>query len=326
MLDRAGVRPFLMALLVGVVPACDDKGKPAGEADAGKAGEADAAEAGAAEAGAGAGKTCDAAAGKLIEQELLAGCGISAQVLRIEAPIAPWTADPSAPPEETIRLEVTTKGTAVGWGAPVPAAQLPARLTEAMERSKQRAEATGKAAPGWGLVIAGDVTRADVAAVFQALVDTGQTKGHLLLATEQLGTPPVPRKPEVLAALHARVSEADPSQRATILAKELERKMPPCDGVKKTFATVATVAADQRCPILARGISEGLVACGCPDADELLTLIYGVTVDTQPLQRLSVASPVTLDPGAASRPGETWAKVVAGLDQAALGALWVAPG
>lgn len=326
MLDRAGSRSFLMALLVGTAPACDDGAKPgAGEAgEAGAASKAGAAKPGAGEAG--AAKACGDAAGKAIEQEMLAGCGISAQVLRVEVPMAPWSASASAPPEETIRLELTREGTMVGWDRPVEAAQVAAHLTEKLKQARQMAEMTGKPVPGWGLAIAGDVPRAEVAAVFQALVDAGHAKGHLLLATKDVGTLPAPRQPEALAKMHARVDGVDPSQRATLLAKEIEQKMPPCPGVKKTFSAVATAAPDQRCPLMAKGVSEGLVACGCPDADELLTLLYGVSVGTEPPDRLSVASGVTLDPGAASRPGETWAQVVAGLDPAALGALWVATG
>lgn len=325
MVDRLGLRSFLLALVVAGVPTCDGDGKPDDKPDAKPDERAGAGKSEAGDGKAGGGKACDATVAKAIEQELLAGCDYSGKVLNIDAPLAPWKAAPSAPPDRTIRLEVTTEGTTVGWGPPVSAAQLPGRLGEELERAKRASEMSGAAMPQWGLVVAGDVPRAEVAAVLQVLVDAGQPRGFLILSTKDVGTPPAPRKPQMLAALHARVGKADPSERATEIAKEIKRTMPPCPGVMAVFQSVATVSPDQRCPPLAEGIAKGLVDCKCPDADDLLTLVYGVTVGTERPEQLSVASPVTLDPGAASRPGDTWAAVVGGLDPAALGALWVAP-
>lgn len=321
MLDRLGVRSLLLALVVAGMPACDREGK-SGASQGGEA-KANDVEGKAAEGKAAEGKACDATVAKAIEQELLVGCEYSGKILNIDAPAAPWKAAPSAPPDRTIRLEVTTKGTTVGWGAPVPPAQLAERFSQELERGKRAAQMSGAAVPQWGLVIAGDVPRSEVAWVFRVLANAEQTRGYLILATKEIGTPPVPRKPEVLAALHARVGKSDPSERAMTMANEIKQKMPPCPGVKKTFEKIATVSPEQRCPTMARGIGEGLVACECPDADELLTLVYAVTVATERPERLSAARPVTLDPSAPSRPGETWAAVVEGLDEAALAGLWV---
>ncbi len=321
MLVLRGCRSIVLTALVALAPACDGDDKP----DANRA-QAKDAKTNDAKAKTNDAKVCDDARGKAIEAEILAGCSVGAKVLKLAAPMAPWKTEPSAPPPGALILRLSKTGTVVDWGRPLPIEQVAQRLTEAMKRQATMAEITGDKTPGWALTIASDVPRADIAAVMELLANAGHPSGHLMLATEAVGDLPAPRDPELLATMYAKVGTLEPDQRATLLAKEIEKKMPKCDGVGKTFRAVSTAAPEQRCPLLALGISEGLVACDCPEADELLTLLYAISVDTQVPEQLSVALPVTLDPKAAPRVGGTWGQMVARLDQGALAGLWVTPG
>lgn len=68
-----------MVALLTLMPACDRDPKPPSEAAAASA-----------PADAKAGPTCDAARGKVLEDELLAQCALTGQVLAVDVPNAPW--------------------------------------------------------------------------------------------------------------------------------------------------------------------------------------------------------------------------------------------
>jgi hypothetical protein len=270
--------------------------------------------------------TCDAAHAKSLEQELLAQCAISEHVLTADVPAAPWKPAPSAAPLDALRLELGPAGVVIAWGAPAPLADLPARLAEERDRVLSTAATLGRPAPtGWVLAIAGTTPRTDVATLLQALADVDLPRGHLLLATNPPAPLPVPRDPKRLAELATRIDDTDLAMKAVVLAKEIEQTVSPCPALAEGFSTVATIAPESRCQVLARSISEGLVSCGCRDEDTLMTLMYAMMVGLEPPVRLGAAVPTTLDPTAPARPGATWADVVAGLDDAAPARLWVSP-
>lgn len=218
---------------------------------------------------------------------------------------------------------MTPEGVAVGGRS---ATASDAGLAEQITAEREAPTGYGEPARDWVLSIAADVPRARVASTLKALADSGHPRGHLLLATTQIGEIPAPRDPARLAALAGKLEGLDPSERAVFMAKEIQASMPACAGVQKAFSAVAAAAADQRCPLLAVGIAEGLVECGCPDADALLTQLYAMSLGMSRPERLAVTVPVVVDPEAPSRPGQTWGEVVGALDDAAaFTALWVGP-
>lgn len=307
-----------LALIVGPwlcfgAPACDgnEKTPNAGAAEAGKA------KSGEAKGAAGAGG-CDEAHGKDVQKEMLAWCELSEKVADDQIPLAPWKATPADKPLDA-RIEVRPGGLSTRWGTETDLIDLPSVL----EGERETARARGVTVQGWSLVIEGDTPRSEVAAVLQTLANAGQTKGSVVLTVEPVGEVPQPRDPKRLAALDAEVGQADPSQKAALLAKEIESAMPPCAGMTEAFRAVATAPANERCSVLARGLSKGLVSCGCPNEDEMLTLVYGVSMGFEPPTRLSAVVPVTIDPSAKPRAGATWGEIVAGMDEAAMKALWV---
>ncbi len=262
---------------------------------------------------------CGPQRGKAIEQEILALCELSPKVLRHSVATAPWSPRPSDIPDG-VALIVRPGAVVVGWGDPVPLASVGSKLAHALESRTF----SGQVDVSWVLSIDGQTPRAEVAELFAVLVDAGRAKGRLVLATKPTTPLPQPRDPKRLAALAATLREGDSAMRATILAKTIEQAL-PCGELKQTFSALASAKPELRCQLMARGISEGLVDCGCPPDDELLTLIYGVTVDASPPENLGIALPLTLNPTVASRRGATWADVVAGFGPAAVKGLWLVP-
>ena len=268
---------------------------------------------------------CDAAYGKKIQAEVMTWCPLSEQVLSVDVPAAPWPSKPAPLSRALLPLELTTAGAVLGWGPPGPISGVATRIAE-FQRGQATAVAHG-AEPqgGWGLKIAKDVSRADVAALMQALVDAGQTRVELSLATPFEGEPPQPRDPALLAELGGRINGRDIGTRTMQMAKEMAERMPPCPELQESFNSAATVPPDERCALLAEGFGGGLTKCDCQKEDEILTVLFGLTVGLEAPTQLSTTAAATLDPSATSRPGATWAEIVAGLDQAALANLWVAP-
>jgi hypothetical protein len=270
---------------------------------------------------------CDDAHGKALEQELMGHCEVTDEVLTKDVPSVPWKAMPSSAPKDALRVDVTPEGVVLdGWRNPIAFEELsPARFTEERDQVVEMAETYGRPKPeGFVLAIDPHATRSQVAAVFQALDGAGLRQGHLWLATDTPGPLPVPRDAKLLAKVASGITGSGPSDKAVFLGQELQRAVPACPPAEEVFANLAASAVDERCALLARGLSKALVACGCTNEAEILTLVYTLTVGLEAPVRLGTSVPVTLDAKAASLPGSVWSEMVANLDQAKL-AVWVSP-
>ncbi|MCH9682047.1 MAG: hypothetical protein K0V04_11475 [Deltaproteobacteria bacterium] len=319
MIETLSVRLCTIALAMTAVSTagCDDKPK---SNDAKAAAPSDAKSGAAAEAKSEV-EACGPAYAEALKKELLSYCAVSSQVSRLELAEAPWNPPPTDIPER-LAVEMSPNVVKVGWSATVDAAGLGAALSQARE-----ADAFGgKVATDWVLSIDGSTRRNELADAFRSLAMAGYGKGKIVFATKPTSPLPKPRDSARLAALAKTLADTDGSTKATLLAKEIQDVVGSCQAFEDAFGAVATVPADQRCTAMVKGISHAMVECRCPEQeDELVTLIYGVTVGTAVPEYLGHVTPVVIDSKAPSRPGETWAEVVAGLDEAALDGLWIAP-
>lgn len=297
--------------------ACDDEKKVAdtGPADVGQPAETKTEANANANANAG---SCNEAHAKEIGAEMLSWCALGDKGISPDVPLAPWKPAPSDKPTDG-RVELRPGGLQVGWGTEIGAGELVARL----KAERETVEGQGRTMDGWSLTIGAETPRAEVAAVFRALAEGEMRAGTVVLSVEPTGPIPQPRDAARLAEVDAKVSGVEPSQRAVVFAQEIQQAMPPCPAMADAFAVVANASAQQRCALLARELSKGIVSCGCPKEDEVLTLVYGVSLGSKPPERLATVVPVTLDPAAPPRAGGTWGEIVAGLDEAATKALWV---
>lgn len=271
---------------------------------------------------------CDAAHTKALAQELGGLCELGERVSPIDVPPAPWKPAPAPAALDLLRIDVSAAGVVVGWGTPVPIAELRSHLTEGFEKNQLIAEAQGMTYTGmWLLSIDEQTPRAEVAAVLQALVDAERELGYVQLGVEGAEPLPQPRDPKQLADLAARMSAVTPGEEAVFLAKEIERAAASCPAFEQAFANVSTIDPDDRCERLARSLADGIQRCGCDEETVMMTLFYALTVGRTPPTQRTAALRVTLDAAAPTpRPGATWGEVVARLDEDALAGLWVAPG
>lgn len=266
---------------------------------------------------------CDVAHGKALEREMAAMCEPGPRAVGPGVPRSAWASEPNIVPAAT-RIRLDAKGWTFG-GHPIASA---AEIGPYLEREADMSRRLNRSPPPWSLEIAADVPRAEVAKVLAALVDAGKRSGNLVLSVEAKEMPQ-PRDAAALAKLDAKViaegGAEDMSARASTLAQTITESLPPCEGLGKTFRAVATVPADKRCPLLARGIAEGMVQCNCPEEDAVLTLIYSVAVGTEVPTELASLAPVTLKPDVPPTPGATWGEIVAAMKPAELHTLWVEP-
>lgn len=252
-----------------------------------------------------------------MKQEILATCEVFSTTPSITLAPIPWKADSGAAPDGMTPIIVSNEGVQVFHQAHVEIDDLARTLAEVHEF---RPPNTPR---GWSLAISADTPTSTVHAVFEQLVAAKQPSGHLLLSTPATSLP-APRDPKLFAEIAPQLRSKDPSSRATFIAKKITENMPPlCAPMHSAFSAIATVAPEQRCPSLARGLSEAAVACGCPPMETLLTLVYAINVGVDAPAVLSVAVPIVLEPNAKARKGETWGAVVSDFDPATLNALWV---
>jgi hypothetical protein len=263
---------------------------------------------------------CDAGHARALQAELEQLCPIGLMSAEAAVPLAPWQPEPTVVPHDALRIEVGPSGVRVGHMRLNDIRDLHGRLV----LDRELAASLGRGPLEWVLVIDKATSRGDVHAVAKGLVDAGERKGRVMLATSAVPDIPMPRDPKKLSELVANIAAEDPSQRATLLADAISRALPPCPQLVDAFGSVAALAARDKCSTLAQGFSQGLVACGCPKEDELLTLFYALAVGGDPPTRLNAAVRLTLDPEGESPPGTTWGGMVSEMQAGDLEAFWVA--
>lgn len=257
------------------------------------------------------GPTCDAKGIEQLDATVTTWCAVDRRWLPFEAPQVPWSVERPTPPslESTVQLRLAASGVLLGE----------------LEREVQIADMSEELPEGpWNLVIEADTPRAHVATLLRAMVDTQRLKGELVLTTRDMAGLPKPADPAVLAALDQKLGSVPPDQWTRTWAEEMRERMPKCPEFVSMMQAMATLRPESYCPYLAKTFGRSYVDCGCPELAELETMLYALVVGTAQPERLAVVLPVTLEPTAQSRPGETWAEIVAGLDAAALEGLWVA--
>ena len=316
---------FVLAVLCVTTPACDrekaPQNKPAADAKPAADGKPAAGNPTAEPGG------CDAAHAKALEEEITAQCSLMPKLLELDVPSVLWKAVPSAAPEDALRIDVSPNGVVLGgWGEPIEIEALtPERFAEERDRMVEMAATPGRPRPeSWVLAIDRTTTRLAVAKVLQALEGAGMRQGHLRLGTDSPGPLPSPRDPKLLAEVASKVSRGGPADKASLFARELESVVPGCPPTAEVFSSLAASPLEERCALMAQGLSQALVRCSCAKEAEILTLVYGLTVGLESPVRLGISVPVTLDPAAAPLPGDTWADMVAKLDETKL-ELWVSP-
>jgi hypothetical protein len=263
---------------------------------------------------------CDAAHARALRAELEPLCSIGRISADPAVPLAPWDPEPTPVPHDARRIELGPDGVKLEGSRLGDMDELRGRLVV----DRELASSLGRGSVPWVLIIDRATAHRDLRALAQALVHAGERTGLVMLATSAGPRIPEPRDPAKLSALMAKVSTLEPSERAMRLAEAISNAMPPCPPLVEAFSSVAALSAEERCPHLAEGFAQGLVACDCPKEDELLTLFYALAVGGEPPSRLSVLVPITLDPEAAPRSGTSWGDIVGNMQASDFEGFWLA--
>lgn len=115
---------------------------------------------------------------------------------------------------------------------------------------------------------------------------------------------PVPTQPAMLAEI-ARRLPGDLGQRATQLALTMLEYTQTCPALATALQNLAALAPEDRCLGMAGAVARAVVDCECRQADEIMTVIYAISVGTVPPKGRVAAVPLTLDPAAAVVPAST---------------------
>ncbi len=261
---------------------------------------------------------CDGAYGKVLRAELMSYCELGNAVGPVGMATAPWKAS-EPEPQGTILVVVEPDATTVDGMATAPT-----DLAALLDNKGQVARMVGAAPGPWALAVAADAPMSRLVSVVNALVCAGKLEGRLVLTVPSEGGVAKPRDGKQLAAIHGRVHRPEPADKAMRLAQEVSDNLPMCGGLIQAFDAVAHADPAMKCRILAAGASEGLIACGCRNLDETLTLLYAIMAGTTvPTSRAAYVA-VRLDPTARAvvvRPEAKWSTVVASLERKALGGL-----
>jgi len=305
--------PLALPLSAGCSPQKDHSGQdsavePRASNDAGSPSPDDGDEGTVAE-----GEACDEAHAKAIRASMDAQCELADVVAPRRMPVVDHP--PKAPPLDGVRITVPLEGELNASGRDLTSPMLAQGLTEARERAERLAEASGDASQGeFVLAIEANVPRSRVVSTLTHLHQAGFATGHVLLAATQKASMPEPPDAALVKSITERARALPDDQRAVQLAERLQTLVARCVPAQHAFAVIAEAAPHQKCKLMAAGISEAMVECGCPEQEtELLSMIYAVNLpDTD--GSMTVTIPVRLDGEARVGDGERWGEIAATLD------------
>lgn len=190
------------------------------------------------------------------------------------------------------------------------------------EAHRRVTEARGPADPTRiDLIVDRRATWDRVVAVFAAAHGAGFTRPAFVFASSRVLAPP-PR-----TAIDDRLDEitrsANPSDRASQLAREVEKLVAKCEAIGELFGAVAGVEVDNKAQHILAGVRDAVVACHCRvDLDQLRSVLWRVIAIPEPKRLLAVEAAPDAPPLTAPATA-IWADVAPRLDARA-SKLWLA--
>ncbi|NVB42612.1 hypothetical protein G6O69_32615 [Pseudenhygromyxa sp. WMMC2535] len=234
-----------------------------------------------------------------LQPELERMCDYDLGIPPIALPVVEWTA-PSYHPTQTSVITLTT----AGMHDPQSGAAI--SIQDWLANPPRRIPEPGVMA----IAIANDVPVTAVAELWRGLSAAGRMEIRALVQVTDPEPPPAPRKPEMLSTMKAKLP-TDANERAVFVAQGVRGYANACPALAEAFSQLSTVAPEQRCTALAERAAAAVVSCGCEKGDEIMTLLYGLTVGFEPPKGRVAAVPVALDPNRGYTPpeGQTWGEL-----------------
>jgi hypothetical protein len=251
---------------------------------------------------------------ELLHAKLASFCEFDLGVPPIELPRVAWTAEPYHPLATTvITLDRNGLTDPEGGGTVTIQAWLadpPRRIPE----------------PGsMVFAIAADVPATTVAELFGGLAAAGRQQIRVLVHIADDRPIPQPTNPTMLASMREALP-ANANERVIFVAKAVQGYAEVCPPVAGVFPQLAALAPGERCPKLAELAATAIVECGCANLDEIMTLLYALTIGLETPSGRSSSVTIALDPEHAvvASEGATWGELGAAQITGAELHLWIA--
>jgi hypothetical protein len=251
---------------------------------------------------------------ELLQTELASFCELDLGVPPIELPKVTWTAEPYHPlATRVITLDTRGLTDPEGTGT-VSIAQW---LADPPRRIPEPGEMV--------FAIAADVPATTVAELQRGLAAAGRKEVRYLV---HIGDPrPIPRPRD--AKMLTSMRDALPSnsnERVVFVAKAVQGYGETCPPVAGVFPKLVQVGPGDRCAKLAELASKAIGECGCAKLDEIMTLLYALTIGFDVPPGRATAVPVAIDPEAPpiAAADTTWGQLAAAqLKSTELHQLWI---
>jgi hypothetical protein len=249
-----------------------------------------------------------------LHAELASFCELDLGVPPIDLPKVTWTAE-TYHPLATRVITLDQRGLTDPEG--VGTVSIEAWLADPPRRIPEPGEMV--------FAIAADVPASTVAELQRGLAAAGRKEIRYLV---HIGDPtplPRPRDPKLLTGMRDALPNVA-NERVVFVAKAVQEYAQTCPPLAGVFPQLNQVSSGDRCTKLAELASKAIVECGCAKLDEIMTLLYALTVGFDvPLGR-AAAVPVALDPAAKLEveAGATWGELAASaLKGPELHRLWI---
>lgn len=228
-----------------------------------------------------------------IEAELKRFCDYDIGIPPVDIPKVPW-AGPSYHPTTSTIMTLTKRGLLDPQGA-----KKFISIQDWLADPPRRVPEPGELA----IAVAADVPVSAVAELQRGLSAKGRKEVRFLVQVTEDTPVPQPRLPELLETLTAQ-TPGDPSKRLMLTGQLIKQHGAECEELGGAFQTLAMVGQDERCAHLAKASAAALEHCNCTKRDEIMTLLYAMTMGFEPPKGRTAAVPVALDPQAKYRPKE----------------------
>jgi hypothetical protein len=237
-----------------------------------------------------------------LHAELASFCELDIGVPPIELAKVPWTAEPYHPlATRVITLDNRGLTDPEGDGSSV---SIQAWLADPPRRIPEPGEMV--------FAIAADVPATTVAELQRGLAAAGRKQIQVLAHINDLRPIPQPRDAKLLATMRDALP-SNSNERVVFVAKAVQEYAQTCPPVAGVFPQLTQVSPGDRCAKLGELAANAIVECGCAKLDEIMTLLYALTIGFDvPVGRASAVA-VVLDPDTKFAPaaGATWGELAA---------------
>jgi hypothetical protein len=234
-----------------------------------------------------------------LQTELTSFCEFDLGVPPIALPKVAWTAAPYHPlATRVITLDQSGLTDPEGTGT----VAIEAWLADPPRRIPEPGEMV--------FAIAADVPTASVAELQRGLVAAGRKQIQVLVHVGDPRPIPQPRDPKMLARMREALPD-NPNDRVVFVAQAVQGYAQTCSTIAGVFPQLSQVSPGDRCAKLGELAAKAIVECGCTKLDEIMTLLYALTIGFDAPKGRTAAVVVSLDSQAEFTPsdGATWGEL-----------------